>query len=67
MAAESWAVELKCWGGVGGVPGGDGVQGTTEPEDEVITEGQGLKDGPQGYRAYQVFGPDTAMGHDAHG
>lgn len=65
--AENPAVELKCWGGLGGVPGGDGVQGTTEPEDEVITEGQGLKAGPQGYRAYQEFGPDTAMGHDAHG
>lgn len=60
VAAESPAVELKCRGGVGGVPGGDGVQGTTEPEDEVITEGQGLKGGPQGYRAYQEFGPDMA-------
>lgn len=39
--AENPAVELKCRGRVGGVPGGDGVQGTTEPEDEVITEGRG--------------------------
>ena len=48
--AENPAVELKYQGGFGGVPGGDGVQGTAEAEDEVITEeGQGLKGSPRGY------------------
>lgn len=50
VVAENPAVELKCQGGFGGVPGGDGVQGTAEAEDEVITEeGQGLKGSPRGY------------------
>lgn len=37
VVAENPAVERKCQGGFGGVPGGDGVQGTAEAEGEVIT------------------------------